>query len=92
MELVPVMDPKYTKKTYKCKHVQVGGFTVSAWYILHWSRMTTQTCQPPLMIVNIYPWTLQTALDDTKGGCLPKYIKSFEIQADMGDFIVGTPQ
>jgi len=90
VDLIPVTDSKYTKKTYKCRHVQVGGVTVSAWHILHWSRMTTQACRPSLMTMNVYPRTLQTALDDTKGGRLPKQIKSFETRADMGESIVGT--
>ena len=92
VDLIPVTDSKYTKKTYKCRHVQVGGVTVSAWHILHWSRMTTQACRPSLMTMNVYPRTLQTALDDTKGGRLPKQIKSFETRADMGESIVGTLQ
>ena len=71
-ELVPDTSSKYTKKTYTQNHVQVGGVTVSAWHILHWIRMTmtTQACWPLLMTMNVYPWTLQITLYDTKSGRL----------------------
>ena len=55
--------------------------------------MTTRACQPLLMTMNVYPRTLQTALDNTKeGGRIPKQIKLFETRADMCDSIVGTLQ
>jgi len=88
-ELLPAISPIFVRRIYSIKHNQVGGVTQAAWCIVQWSRMTNQACRPSIMTMNVYPRSLQTALDDTKGGCLRSQIKTFEVQDGKNTEIVG---